>query len=371
MKSSLPPHQQLPVGPLAGLFAKTSASYKFFWFLAILELVEEEPEQTIPFRELFAQMLAKVWYPVHYFKLSFGKQDKLSEKAKELHAYDPGLFPIELAPEKLVDRLLVHPDKAVERLLFHFQTQVPYRLLTAWLGTDHTNPQIARLSQDYKENCPYRLNLDGEKSITINPAWQEYLFTHKAILQDYTYWNLLLYLQDRNPNVPDIAHKLVKPQERQSLSRHRNLWNLYLAERDGIPCLYTRKPLRKGAYDLDHFIPWSFLPNNQMWNLIPGDSSVNSSKSNHLPDLDFYLPDLASQQQDALRFFLEKSPNSGLLEDYLQLAPELAALADLSPDAFTQRYRETLGPMVQIATNMGFRAGWRWERGSKFTHAED
>lgn len=366
MNSSLPPHDQLSVGPLAGLFAKTSASYKFFWFLAILALTEAEPEQIIPFQELFAQMLAKVWYPVHYFKLSFGKQDKLSEKAKELHEYDPELFPIDLAPEKLTGRLLAHPDKAVERLLFHFQTQVPYRFLMVWLSTDHTNPQIARLSQDYTENCLYRLNLDGEKSITINPAWQTYLWHHKAILQDYIYWNLLLYLQDRNPNVPDIAHKLVKPQERQSLARHRSLWNLFLDQRGSIPCLDTGKPLHKGGYDLDHFIPWSFLPNNQTWNLIPGDSSVNSSKSNQLPDLDFYLPRLARQQQEALRFFLEKSPSSGLLEDYLQLAPELSELVTLSPEDFTQRYRATLGPMIQIATNMGFRAGWRWEKTTGF-----
>ena len=36
-------------------------------------------------------------------------------------------------------------------------------------------------------------------------------------------------------------------------------------------------------YDVDHFIPWSFVMNDELWNLMPMDSSLNSSKSNRLP----------------------------------------------------------------------------------------
>ena len=37
----LPSSDNLPVNKLASVFSNTSATYKFYWFLAIIELVEE------------------------------------------------------------------------------------------------------------------------------------------------------------------------------------------------------------------------------------------------------------------------------------------------------------------------------------------
>lgn len=43
-------------------------------------------------------------------------------------------------------------------------------------------------------------------------------------------------------------------------------------------------------YDIDHFIPWSFVMNDELWNLMPMDSSLNSAKNNRLPDWnDFFI----------------------------------------------------------------------------------
>ena len=45
-----------------------------------------------------------------------------------------------------------------------------------------------------------------------------------------------------------------------------------------LNCIYTGNPLERNSFDLDHFMPWSFVSHNQNWNLIPTDSSFNSSK---------------------------------------------------------------------------------------------
>ena len=43
-------------------------------------------------------------------------------------------------------------------------------------------------------------------------------------------------------------------------------------------------------YNVDHFIPWSFVMNDELWNLMPMDSSLNSAKNNRLPDWnDFFI----------------------------------------------------------------------------------
>ena len=50
------------------------------------------------------------------------------------------------------------------------------------------------------------------------------------------------------------------------------------------------------VYDVDHFIPWSFVMNDELWNLMPMDSSLNSSKSNHLPKWNPFFKDFAYNQ---------------------------------------------------------------------------
>ncbi len=47
---------------------------------------------------------------------------------------------------------------------------------------------------------------------------------------------------------------------------------------------------------VDHFIPWSFVMNDELWNLMPMDSSLNSSKSNKLPKWSPFFPRFAENQ---------------------------------------------------------------------------
>jgi hypothetical protein len=47
---------------------------------------------------------------------------------------------------------------------------------------------------------------------------------------------------------------------------------------------------------VDHFIPWSFVMNDELWNLMPMDSSLNSSKSNRLPQWDKFFVKFANNQ---------------------------------------------------------------------------
>jgi predicted NACHT family NTPase len=95
-----------------------------------------------------------------------------------------------------------------------------------------------------------------------------------------------------------------------------------------------------------------------LWNLIPGDPSVNSSKSNQLPDLNRYLTRFSHTQQAALQVFLEAKQESRLLEDYLQLQLPPTDLIQLPEAEFRLRYEQLLAPLIQIATNTGFTPNW-------------
>ena len=85
-------------------------------------------------------------------------------------------------------------------------------------------------------------------------------FINAKIIKDFCYWNLTLFLQSRNPNVPDIPNKLKRPEKRGSLSKHKTqFWDIVIRELNGVNCIYTGKPMKKGEYAVEHFIPFQFV----------------------------------------------------------------------------------------------------------------
>ena len=110
---------------------------------------------------------------------------------------------------------------------------------------------------------------------------------------------------------------------------------------------------------MDHFIPWSFVSHDLLWNLLPADPSINSSKSNKLPLLDVYLPQLASIHHRALCTYIALDKNKTVLEDYLSLGYTPNELANMNDSNFYEIFHQTFSPMVQIAMNMGFES-WNY-----------
>lgn len=335
---------------ISQVFNNTVATYKYYWFVSILDIVVKEQRRQISFWEVIVGMVAEAWYPIHYFRLSFGKSDsfytQIIEIQQELN------IPIDANKENIKKIILenIHLPK-IKRVLNVFKLNVPYRFLSPWIQYS-TDKQVSFFSQSYTNNCLYAIKGD---TIEINPNWEQYLNDNYPVLRDFTFWNLTVFLQKRNPNVPDVPSKLVKPITRESLTKHRNFWNTYIDLKGSMNCIYTGKALFKKGYDLDHFIPWSYFTNDSIWNIIPADHVANIQKNDNLPLLEKYLKPFASTQQDALKYIYSKNPNNKLLEDYLTLHDSLSDLVQLSDNDFLTVFQKTFSPMVQIAENMGFK----------------
>ena len=249
--------------------------------------------------------------------------------------------------------------KEIRSLLRVFTLNVPFRFLRPWIDTSD-DKQVVERSQTFENVCLYALKKEqNEWWVEINPAWSDYLKENYRILMDFAYWNLTLFLQTRNPNVPNIPNKLIKPECRDSLTKQRAFWNTVIQTNGQLTCIYTGRELYVGNYDLDHFIPWSFVSHDLLWNLLPADPSINSSKGNKLPLLDVYLPKLASAHHEALRVYITLNKNRTVLEDYLSLGYTPNDLVSMNDSYFCEVFYQTFSPMVQIALNMGFES-WNY-----------
>lgn len=64
-------------------------------------------------------------------------------------------------------------------------------------------------------------------------------------------------------------------------------------------CFYCRRPLMTHDVEVDHFVPWSRLPNDALGNLVLTDRRCNNAKRDHYADLDL-LTRWASRPADVL-----------------------------------------------------------------------
>jgi hypothetical protein len=179
----IPVDQKIDTARLSQVFNNTSATYKFFWFISILEIYAATGNSRITFKEVIARMVANAWYPIHYFRLSFGQQDSLFEKCKLLQQNFP--LRIDEDKNKVQKKVLeLFNDSVANAHLNVFQLNVPYRFLSPWISFRSNADLIAR-SQQFENGCPYQILDVPEKAIEISPIWCDYLKDNVKILLDY------------------------------------------------------------------------------------------------------------------------------------------------------------------------------------------
>ncbi len=357
---NIPQSRLLSTIILGNVFANTVATYKYFWLLSILQIHAKTEHLRISVWDIVIRMVANAWYPIHYFRLSFGKSDSLFNIVMELQNITT--IPIDTDIETICDLLRDGLGNVeIKRCLRTLTLNVPYRFLHPWINTSNDKEMVTR-SQTLENGCLYAIYKDDKEFyIVLNSQWDMYLHDHYRILTDFVYWNLTQFLQVRNPNVPAISSKLIKPEHRDSLTPQHHYWDMVINLGGSIQCLYTGKELYQGSYALDHFLPWTFVSHNLNWNLVPSDGSINSSKSNKLPDLDMYLRKLADIQHHSLRICINANKTPKILEDYLSLGYAPQDLANMDDNQFMEIYERTFKPMNQIALNMGYLT-WKYDK---------
>jgi hypothetical protein len=357
----LPNEPNIDVSRLAVIFNDTTNSYKFYWFLAILDALSGGANERLEFDDLAMRMVANVWFPLDYYKLSFGKQDGFKKVADYISVHmtvDPS--PRASALEIQISHSLGEVEiRAIKSKVGELLRWVPYRFLRPFfmvelrrLTDTKVNGAVIKLCNDNFERDSRRVMYKFEgKSIILNGNWLDYFKTHHQILRGFIYWHLIKFLQKNNPNVPGLSSKIFKPDASdRNLSDATKFWKAFLSETPGYQCIYSGMPLTQENFSLDHFLPWSFVVHNHFWNLIPVPKSVNSSKSDWLPDWS-YFPKFARQQYEIFKFYFQLGKKKTLEDYFVSIIPNEHLV---SQEEFTMRLEQQIFPQYQIAKNTGF-----------------
>jgi transcriptional regulator with XRE-family HTH domain len=373
----LPKSDTVDVSALSRLFKKTTNSYKYLFFISLLDILERRQFNAlspINFREIIIEMLAHAWYSHTYFKLSFGLQDKISNKLDSLN--------IDISDTKIIfqdtDKRHLRRtigDKPIDDIVSDLRRYVPFLLIRPFFEQElksakagknkRTNPgedeqELIIFSEtlfDIKKPL-YRFDASLYKdcgAINLHPKWVSYIENNYSIVRAWVCWEWLKYMQQCNPNVPAVANKLFPPQERSSLNNQKSYWKLILKQ-NNLQCIYSKRTLPSSGFSLDHYLPWSFVAHDQPWNLIPTFPDINSSKSNYLPD-ENYFDEFVNLQHLGLSVAKESMGQtqwSNYIEPYIADLKIANGNNLLDLQILKAAYESTLTPLISIAIRQGF-----------------
>lgn len=128
-----------------------------------------------------------------------------------------------------------------------------------------------------------------------------------------------------------------------------------------IDVRYWDSHIEQNEYEIDHFVPWSFVTNDEMWNLIPVNPSLNASKRDKLPNWDRYFLSFA-QNQFRLNQMVYKYERLAHIfrecqRDNLNAAWSVEELyvKNIKNDQFCKVLESRLKPIYELARTQGYR----------------
>ena len=301
----------LDTNKFAKMLDDPTQCYKFYWLDAILALMITTDED-LSFDSIFDEMICAAWHSVTKYHLRLGPVIQgVSVNLLELAVTIVGADSELPQPSSRRDILEAIKRNAPElrNIKEKLARNVPYRLLSPFMddvgGNDRLWDQKRRLiayidSINQKTVLLYTI-IDGpgiKKKIHISTAWRRLIIDNYTVIRSWVQMKKVRFLQDRNPGVPGIVYKLGLDEERnRKLNNARNLWKRFSdISGDSLSDIYTGEALELSGFDLDHFVPWSYIANDELWNLTPIDGRINSIKSNKLPSWMPYFSRFADSQ---------------------------------------------------------------------------
>ena len=147
-----------------------------------------------------------------------------------------------------------------------------------------------------------------EKVIRLNPVVYQYLLKNKPLIEKVNYLEWTRFLLEKELDVvspKNIIDALTLSTKRSDLSSFQKILYETFNEHK---CFYCGKELKNNEVHVDHFIPWSFIKDDRLWNFVISCPHCNESKSDKLASTEL-LHRLVKRNED----IISKQPAGNIL----------------------------------------------------------
>ncbi len=166
------------------------------------------------------------------------------------------------------------------------------------IGETERNRMVQEISKECRKNVVGALHQDTEGllysfdlkkgGLYISSAAYEFMLKYKEQLEKLNYYSWAKFLEQINDGnvLIGLLDKLeLSTPQRTNLSVYREILKKEFEENT---CFYCGSKLTK-AIHVDHFIPWSYVKDDKMWNFVLSCSRCNEKKNNKIPAEKFLL----------------------------------------------------------------------------------
>ena len=256
--------------------SKHTTSYKFVFFKAILDNLfnielDSSPECFLSFDSISLRFAEIYWNLILKFKLRQMPQNsdgKISVIEKILldFCYKYGYS-------------ILETEFAFEGLKYEQQLELAENIKKSVV----TKYVLGAFCADTKWKFYHFSKTKRWQGIYMNKDFFMVLAKYRSDFEKINYFEWIKYLETINKEEDSyrLASKLDKSTERQNL----NAFKKVLCDFGQKTCFYCGKILSENA--VDHFIPWSFVKDDKLWNFVLACPTCNSKKSNKLTDQRF------------------------------------------------------------------------------------
>lgn len=373
-------YNSLDIEGFSHMLKDPSYCYKFYWLEAIVKLIAEGVKETT-FDAVIDEMICNAWYSVREFHVHLsGMQvdgqvrDGLERAVLRLSKLSD--LPANASKLEIKNAIKEH-NQELKAAKEQLTNMVPYRALAGffqkadsvadWGSVRRMTAYIEQINRDVVL-LPYTLGEGSKlnKQIHFQPSWMEMIQDNMVSILGWIQYEKVKWLQNNTPEVPGLVYKLAPLDEKmRKLNNVRKLWEGIL-ELSKVRDVFTGEAVVPKRYAVDHFIPWSFVMNDELWNLMPMDSSLNSSKGNRLPKWDPFFERFAANQYLLYGFIHEKSGIYKLFEGcYRDNLHSIWAERELyrkgnSQEEFYNILQKNMQPVYDSAKRQGYEI---WNRG--------
>ena len=301
-------YNNLDIESFSQMMKDPAFSYKFYWLEAMVNLVSEDVRETT-FNDIIDEMISNAWYSVlefhiHLSGIVMGEvRDGLERAIYCLQALSN--LPANASKIEIKNAIKEHEEE-LKSYKVQLTNNVPYRALAGFFSKYDIAPnwsginRIVSYIEEVNSNIilPYTLGKSSslKREVYFHPEWIKMIQDNTVSILGWIQYEKVKWLQNNNPEVPGLVYKLAPMDEKmRKLKKVHELWDAIIEVRQ-IEDIFTSNAIESKGYDVDHFIPWSYVMNDELWNLMPMDSSLNSSKSNKLPRWNPFFDKFANNQ---------------------------------------------------------------------------
>lgn len=306
-------YNTLDIDGFSRMMKDPSFCYKFYFLEAIVQLIAENKTQAT-YEEVINQMIVNAWYSVleyhlHLSGLFIGGEVKDNLEKAVIRLWTLSQLPNDASKDEIKGKLTEYAgDKELHKYKMELTKNVPYRALSGFANRGEEkidlNSSAGKMMEYYNRLneseilLPYTFSQESglNRRLIFNNSWIQMIQEQTVAILGWIQLEKIKWLQNNNPEVPGLVYKMAPINEKMRKLHHvRKLWEAVL-DINPIVDVFKNEEIDRTCYDIDHFIPWSFVMNDELWNLMPMDSSWNSKKSNKLPQWETFFIRFAENQ---------------------------------------------------------------------------